>query len=144
VRATVKAASHVTAAVGAASHVTAAEAATHMAAAKAPAVTAAKAPATVTAAATTVAAPAAATTAVTQSAGQTGQTQERNGSDYGSQRSQTGLHRVPLFPFRTAAHNSDCTELPVKGSITFEFVMSCGSLKSTQDAYVNSGRLFAP
>jgi hypothetical protein len=76
-----------------------------MAAAETASVTAAKPPATVTAAATTVAAPAAATTTVTQSAGQAGQAQKCSGSDYRSQISQTGLHRVPLFPFRTAAHN---------------------------------------
>jgi hypothetical protein len=116
-----------------------------MAAAETASVTAAKPPSSVTASATTVAAAASPPTAVTQSAGQAGQAQKCNGSDYRSQRSQTGLHRVPLFPFRTAAHNSDCTELPVKGSITFEFVISCRGLLShlwTIDGGEEEGRGF--
>jgi hypothetical protein len=84
----------------------------------------------VTASAATTVAAAAAATSMPERPRQAGQAQERNGSDYGSQSSQTGLHRVPLFPFQPAAHTSDCTELPVTGSITFEFVISCRGLLS--------------
>jgi hypothetical protein len=60
--------------------------------------------ASVTAAAT-MAAASPAPAAMTQGPRQAGQAQERSSNDYRSQRSQTGFHRVPLFPFRTAAHN---------------------------------------
>jgi hypothetical protein len=116
------------AAEAAATHVPASEAASHVSTAESPAVAAAKAPTAMATAATTVAATAA--TSMAERARQTGQAQERNGSEYGSQSSQTGLHHVPLFPLHTATHNSDCTELPVEGSITFEFVISCRGLLS--------------